>query len=712
MPCIRRLEWLCAVAALFAIGCSKSDHSGATSPKILTLLRVSVSASTLAVQQTATATAAGVDQDGAEISLGTVTWSSSNPGVATVSSTGAATASVTAVGAGTTTITATSQQVSGQSPLTVTTTSSLGGTNVSLTATGQSAAFLDSPNTTVSLAAPSGSQFLLAVVNTDGTPASREDFAITGSSSVLASVAPASAARAANSSLSAQTPRLALPASAVAATQAVASRETNHLALLESNRQLFARRGNPRAAWARVGAESGRVAPFGAAVSPSIGRVNTVYVKHSVSGSCTAVDSIGARTVAVGQHVIVLADTDLTRWPQAFRPDSSFYGTFAAEYDQITYPHILANIGDPLAGDASLSHVGKITVTITPVLNNFASPSGGGSIVAFVNGCDFFPYATTGTDADLSNQTEMFYSWVPSSSGEDVANWEKSVRATAAHETKHIVSYTDRILNNSPVFEEIWLEEGLAQESSEIWERHFNQATFRGNATFLQTAACEINLGANAPCDIQGDKPRALLDGHLPFFFSYLQSESSSQSEGLGLDTPSNYGAGWTIARWATDQYAGASESAFIKSLVNEPSLSGLANLAAHTGQSSALLLTYWNLATGIFQVPTFTFADTRATIPSFNFADIFQVGQTDLTCSGAPCGLFTQSGTPVFPIQPIALTGGSFSNSVVGVPGTSAVFFLLSATSSLTQAIHMTTTTGAELSPSSGLRLAIVRVK
>ena len=39
---------------------------------------------------------------------------------------------------------------------------------------------------------------------------------------------------------------------------------------------------------------------------------------------------------------------------------------------------------------------------------------------------------------------------------------------------------------------------------------------------------------------------------HLPFFFSYLESESAASDEGLGVDTYSNYGAGWTIARWAT----------------------------------------------------------------------------------------------------------------------------------------------------------------
>jgi hypothetical protein len=711
MPSARRLARLAAVTAVFGLACGKSDHGSVAAPKVLTLLTVSVSAPSLTIQQTTTASVAGVDQDGAPISVGTVSWVSSNTGVATVSSTGATTATVTAVGAGTTTITATSNQISGQSPLAVTATAGPGGTNLTLAAAGQSAALLDSPNAVVNLTATSGSQYLVAVVNTDETPAFHEDFTIAGSLPALASVAPAAVARPADNSL-ATAPRFALPASAFAMAQTIRSPEVNHLELLENNRRLFGNRGNPSAAWARVAGRAGRVAPFGAAVSTTIGTVNKVYVKHSVVGSCTAVDSIGARTVAVGQHVIVLADTDLTRWPQAFRPDSSYYKTFADEYDRTTYPHILANAGDPLAFDGQLSSAGKITVTITPVLNNFTSPSGGGSIVAFVNGCDFFPFAATGDDADFSNQTEMFYSWVPASNGEDVANWERSLRGTAAHETKHLVSYTDRILHDSPDFEEIWLEEGLAQESGEIWERNFNQATFRGHATFLQTVACEINLGANAPCNIQNDKPRTLIDSHLPFFFNYLQTESTSQTEGLGLDTPSSYGAGWSIARWATDQYAGEAEGTFIKSLINEPSLTGLANLTAHTGQSSTLLLTYWNVATAIFETPNFTFADPRATTPSFNFADIFKVGQSNLTCNGVPCGLFTRSGSPTFPIQPIPLTSGTFSNSIVGVPGTSAVFYLLSATTCLTQTIRLTATTGGSLPSTSGLRMAILRVQ
>lgn len=479
----------------------------------------------------------------------------------------------------------------------------------------------------------------------------------------------------------------------------------NHLAMLGWSRQIYARMGNPRAVRERLGAVGARVARLSAAITTGIGSVSKVYVKKQLTGDCTNVDSIGARTVEVGQHVIVLADTNLTTWPQAQRPDSSFYKTFADEYDQITWPHIQTNVGDPLAYDANLSGLGKVTLTLTPVLNGI-----GGGIVAFVNPCDFFPFASSGPDADFSNDTEMFYSLVPSANGFDVTDWEKELRSTASHETKHLVSFTDRILNNSPVLEEIWLEEGLAQESSEIWMRHFNQATWKGKATFLQTVACEIDLGANAPCDAQNDKPLGLAIGHLPFLFTYLQQESQSNSEGLGADTPSNYGAGWAFARWATDQYA-TDEGTFIKALVDDPSLNGLPNLSSHTGQSIPLLLMYWNLASAIYNTPTYTAADPRITIPSFDLANIFQVGQTKLTCSGTPCGLFTRSGTPVYPIQPIALTSGSISHAVHGVPGTAAAFFLLSASADGTQALQLASGSGGAISASSGFRLGIIRV-
>jgi hypothetical protein len=588
--------------------------------------------------------------------------------------------------------------------------SSSGGTTIS--AAGRDTVFLSSPNTAVQLTVQAGSQYLIAVVNTDSSHTVTEDFTLAGAllsgpatRTVPLPAATVPAIRSAATS-GAQGPTFTLSGSDQAALATMQRLTQNHLAMLEANREIYERLGNPRAVRTRLQAGGGRLAPISAAVTATVGTVNKVYVKKQLSGDCTSVDSIGARTVAVGQHVIVLADTNRSTWPQSQRPDSSFYQSFATEYDTLTWPHILTNVGNPLAYDTALSNLGKVTVTITPVLNGI-----GGGIVAFVNGCDFLPFATSGPLPALSNVTEMFYSLTPASpNGFTVTQWEKELRATSAHETKHLVSYTDRILNNSPVFEQIWLEEGLAQESSEIWMRHFNQATWKGNANFQQTVACEINLGVNAPCDLADNKPLALAIGHLPFLFMYLQAESQSNSEGLGVDTPSNYGAGWAFARWATDQYATPDEGTFIQSLVNEPSLNGLANLSLHTGQSIPLLLVFWNLASAIYATPTYTAADARITIPSFNFADIFKVGQTQLTCSGKPCGLFTSSGTPVYPVQPIALTAGAFSHTVHGVPGTAAAFFLLSASTPGTEALQLESGTGGTISTSSGFRIGIIR--
>jgi hypothetical protein len=633
----------------------------------------------------------------------TVTWSSSDISKATVTQTGL----VTAVATGSATITATSETKTGTATITVTPVA----TSVNLVTAGQSAAFLTSSNFAASLTLQAGSSYLITVINTDASSSTLEDFTLLSTLSSSSASRGISAPAIPRRDLSQGPRRFALRPDVKKALAAGRNVADAHLKVLENNRQVFAQFGNPKNAWTRARTLAGRSAPLSAAVTPTVGTVNKVYVKNSAVGSCTKVDSIGARTVAVGQHVIVVADTNITTWPQSFRPDSSYYQTFANEFDQVTYPHLIANIGDPLAYDASLSKIGKITVVLTPVLNNFAGLSGGGTVLAFVNGCDFFPFAASGPQAAFSNQTEMFYSLVPSANGLDVETWELQLRATAAHESKHIVSFTDRILNNSALSEEIWLEEGLAQVSSEIWERNFNQATWKAPANFLQTVACEIDLGT--PCDPNDTKPFALIFSHLPFFFQYLQAESGTHAEGLAVDTPSNYGAGWAFARWVTDQYGTGSEGAFLKSVINTTQ-AGLTNLSTQTGANIPTLLSYWNAASGIFQTPAFVPADVRLTYPSFNFADIFNVGQTELTCGGIPCGLYTSDGSPspAYPVQPVALSSGAFTQTVTHVPGTSAAYFLLTPAAAGVATMQLVTPSGTPLSVNSGFRVIILRVQ
>jgi hypothetical protein len=108
-----------AVAALglFMVASSGcSDSNKATATPVLTTLNVTVRAATISMGQVDTAAAAGVDQNGAAIDAGTVTWTSSSSAIATVSASGV----VTGAAAGSVQITATSGSVTGQETVSVT----------------------------------------------------------------------------------------------------------------------------------------------------------------------------------------------------------------------------------------------------------------------------------------------------------------------------------------------------------------------------------------------------------------------------------------------------------------------------------------------------------------------------------------------------------------------------------------------------------------
>ena len=70
-------------------GDSKAPTVTAPPTPVLTTVTVSLSASTVQVGQTTSASAAGLDQNGAAIAIGAVTWSSGSPSIATVGPTGA-----------------------------------------------------------------------------------------------------------------------------------------------------------------------------------------------------------------------------------------------------------------------------------------------------------------------------------------------------------------------------------------------------------------------------------------------------------------------------------------------------------------------------------------------------------------------------------------------------------------------------------------------
>ena len=285
MQILRRATIALFLGGLAACGGGGENGGGSTGvgTPVLTTVNVTLSPATLAIGQVAAATATGLDQNGAAIAVGTVTWSSSTPTVATVSSTG----TVTGVAAGTASIVATVGAKQGQAAIVVTQATS--GNAISLTAAGQSQAFLTSASFNSALNVQAGSQYLIAVVNTDPSVNTLEGFNLTGTFSATSSnIAAAKAAPIARSVPSANGPTFTIDSKTRAAMATFRRLQQNHLAMLNENRQIYARFGNPRAVKAAMQAQSaGRVAPATAAaavVQQTIGVVNKVYVKNGLSG--------------------------------------------------------------------------------------------------------------------------------------------------------------------------------------------------------------------------------------------------------------------------------------------------------------------------------------------------------------------------------------------------------------------------------------------
>src|SRR6185503_14474051 len=130
----------CAALIMAASACGSGGGSGnngvvpPTTPtppsSVLSSINVTLSAATLQLGQTATATATGLDQNGAATTLSDVTWASSNTSVATVSASG----TITATGAGTAVITASSGGKTGSATITVIVGPTISGVIITLSA--------------------------------------------------------------------------------------------------------------------------------------------------------------------------------------------------------------------------------------------------------------------------------------------------------------------------------------------------------------------------------------------------------------------------------------------------------------------------------------------------------------------------------------------------------------------------------------------------
>ncbi|HEX7122468.1 MAG TPA: hypothetical protein VF178_08890, partial [Gemmatimonadaceae bacterium] len=413
---------------------------------------------------------------------------------------------------------------------------------------------------------------------------------------------------------------------------------------------------------------------------PVVGDEMTIRVPQ-LSDVCKFT-TVRARVVRVGSRSIVLEDTGS---PTARTVDAQL-NEMGREFDEVMFPLLLENFGNPLALDGLTDNNGRILMLFTPLVNSMGQEQ----INGFVTSIDFGTPEATG--CPTSNNAEIFYAKAAlSTSGADA--WQRDIRSTMIHEVKHLTSYAER-LSRGGQMEESWLEESTAMVSEEIFGRTIYGYHQLGNTTYAQSLKCEIE---GCP-----GKPRVLTD-HFAFLAQYMDdTENRSPIYTTGPNDFSYYGSGWALVRWAIDQYA-TTESGFLRALTQDATRTGVGNLLARTNASWPTLLADFTMALASDDAPGYTVTRRAATFPSWNLRDIFANLHVML---GSIRSYFAQP----YPLRMHTPAWGDFTLPVGGLRAGSATHVRLVGSTTSSQLLELQSISGGP-APST-LGMVVVRTK
>ena len=551
-------------------------------------------------------------------------------------------------------------------------------------AKGESANLLDIDQVRCTeLVAPAGSsnaKYVVAVLNTSITAATTSGFELrgigTGAMAGQVSTPRAAITSATSTHLSPQSSAQMSPqlSAAMAQLATEAQLDGQHDHLLNAQRAVNARFGSPAPTW-RALAQTRALNHVAAARTPML--VGDTVSMKALYGSCTAGRDIRARVVYAGAKSVVLEDVAS---PRAGTMDNE-YRLMGDEFDRVQYPLLQAKIGDPLAMNAAMEGDGRVTMLFTRYVNDSLP-----GVAGYVSACNFYPKGTFAA----SNEDEVFYARVASPT-ESAADWRRTMRSTVIHESKHLASFAIRFANGTP-FEESWLEESLGRVAEELYARTFtNGSAWKSNAGYQATVRCEVYQ-----CD---DRP-LMMWKHFSVLHQYLRGVDTLTPIGAAASGDFTfYASGWSLVRWAADQYAG-DEATWMKELVRGGQLTGLANLAQRTGRPAGEMLADWALANAVDDMAGFTPARKQLTFPSWNVTDVFAGLATTYP------GSFIAS-----PLKARGMSFGSFTLPVAKLRAFSSSYFSFDGAQTGGQLIELRGEGGGSAVPA-GLRVAVVRVE
>ncbi|HEX6746608.1 MAG TPA: Ig-like domain-containing protein [Longimicrobium sp.] len=510
---------------------------------------------------------------------GSVTWGTSDNGVATVDASG----NVTGVAPGTATITATSGARTGTATIAVCPNLALGGVFVADMPAGSSLCLSGGG---------SGAEYTAVPVNVND--AASVSLSVTGSGIVAVSGAP--------------TPDR-LPSSARFTVAARAAQEDFGTRLRVRDRaQLTRMIPDARQRWISRGAagmRGGAAAGVRGAITPGVPSVGALMnLNVETDNACSTLDTRVGRVEAVGTRIIVIADI--------MNPEGGLsaadYQAIADSFDLFVHPVATGNFGTPSDID---SNGGRVIAFYTRAVNELTPAASSAYIGGFFFQRDLLPAASCAT----SNVGEMFYMLAADTGGAVNGNkrsvsFIKSVTVgTLAHEFQHMINAARRMyVNSAPGFEEVWLDEGLSHIAEELIFYNRSGLSPGGN---VNAASLAVPATQDA-------------------FFTYAESNfgrlrqwllSPHTNGGFQLDDDlATRGAAWAFLRYAADR-KGGTQSTTWNALVNSTT-EGMTNVQAVLGTDP--LPWYRDFVGAMYADDAGIGASATYSQPSWNFRNLY----------------------------------------------------------------------------------------
>jgi hypothetical protein len=464
----------------------------------------------------------------------------------------------------------------------------------------------------------------------------------------------------------------ALPSPLFSAFQPGLTAEQFHMMLRQRERAMAADPG-----LAVLRANVARMPSFAAA--PQVGDQKSFFVCATLT-CAPPFATVTATAQEVSGKVAIFVDNTATATQSYSAADLANIGQL---FDNFLYPIDTTNFGR----ESDIDGNGFVEVLMTPQINRLSGNCNTtrSVILGYFFSLDLEPSQTG------SNAAEIFYSIVPDPTNTSCTITTEFAKdnlgPTFIHEFQHMISYNRHVLVAGGQAEDTWLNEGLSHYAEELGGRLIpdaqNPLLHAGENTRGQFLFSDYDNAYNYLSD-----PEAV---------ALVESDQSTGSL-------TERGANWLMVKWLGSQFGTTtpdsahflvSSTDFTLKLENT-TLFGAANVAQQSGVAFADLVTDWQAANYLDDLPGFTPTNPRLQYVGFNLrAALAQLNRA-----------------PSFPLVPDSTLTGSFSHAGTLHQGSAHHVRIIQSAGAAAVQFKLSGLAGSAISPMLVPRVGLVRIR